>query len=57
MQLRLFEIERDKVQTQARPQSTPTEQFVGNMRAKFPAVDKFVKEDYPLALEKGRLGR
>ncbi|HXK30439.1 MAG TPA: hypothetical protein VJ646_19515 [Candidatus Binatia bacterium] len=33
------------------------ERFVGQMRGKFLAVDKFVKDDYPLDLEKGRLGQ
>ena len=33
------------------------EEFIGKMRGQFPAVDKFVREEYPLKLEKGRLGR
>jgi hypothetical protein len=33
------------------------EQFVGQMRRKFPAVDKFVKGGYALDVEKGRLRR
>jgi len=33
------------------------ENFVQELRRLFPAVDKFIKEDYPLELEKGRLGK
>jgi hypothetical protein len=32
-------------------------QFVQHLNQLFPAVEKFINEDYPLELEKGRLGR
>ncbi|MBI4522772.1 MAG: hypothetical protein HY695_03040 [Deltaproteobacteria bacterium] len=33
------------------------EKFIDQMRRKFPAIDKFVMEDYPLEVEEGRLRR
>ncbi len=37
--------------------SSQLEQFIGQMRRKFPAVDEFVKGGYALEVEKGRLRR
>jgi len=37
--------------------STELETFIEEMRQRFPVVDKYVREDYPLALEEGRLGK
>jgi hypothetical protein len=33
------------------------ETFIEAIRQRFPTVDKYVREDYPLELEKGRLGK